>query len=46
LADAIGRLTADADLRQRLAVAAQKRVAEDFDGSALAGRMAELLVAR
>jgi len=46
LADAIGRLTADADLRQRLAVAAQKRVAEDFDGSVLASRMAELLVAR
>jgi len=46
LADAIDRLTTDVDLRQRLAVAAQKRVAEDFDGSVLASRMAELLVAR
>jgi glycosyltransferase involved in cell wall biosynthesis len=46
LADAIGRLAADAALRQRLATAAEKRVAEDFDGSVLAGRLAELLVAR
>ena len=35
-----------ADLRERLAVAAQKRVVEDLDGSVLASRMAELLVAR
>jgi glycosyltransferase involved in cell wall biosynthesis len=45
LADAIGRLAADPDLRSRLAEAGRARVAADFDLDTNARRLIELFAA-